>query len=602
MAPRRKSRIALWYDKLANFNVESLFSRKREPGPPRSVFVNEELPPDYFDQKQRVKKEYVYSTNQVITSKYTIVTFVPRNLLEQFRRVANMATPSASTSSLLPRERVPVEDTTWDSIFPGLWNVTCGDPCRTPGQLRTDASVAERGAVDAVGGMTTGEERGTQDVERFFLAIAILQFFSLFSTVSPGLVILPLLIVLAITALKDGYEDIKRHQSDRNVNYSQVRVLAGGDWNNINPMEGKSKTFVRGFMPKFTRRPSVRRPKKKRTKKSKMEAEMLARGAPPEVIMSGQEPVDVVQQPPQVVEWDGIEYDDEPEQPMMDSPDGLFHHHSQHHYGEGKRPHWQIIKWEDLKVGDYIKIMDNEQIPADVLICATSEEENVAFIETKNLDGETNLKSRSANPALTHLRTARDCANRRNHFRVDCDRPDTNLYKLDAAVVTEGEQKYPVDIGMMLLRGSVLRNTQWVIGVVLFTGEDTKIVLNSGDTPSKRSKVERQMNPQVFINLGILACMCVALGIADAILEQRYFPLDAPWLFGDTHPSDNPHINGLITWAFALITFQNIVPISLYISIEFVRTIQAMWIYFDQEMYYAKTDKQTLARSWNLTP
>ena len=89
MAPRRKSRIVFWYEKLAAFNVESLFSRKRQPGPPRSVFVNEELPSDYYDKKQRVKKEFLHSTNQVITSKYTVVTFVPRNLLEQFRRVAN---------------------------------------------------------------------------------------------------------------------------------------------------------------------------------------------------------------------------------------------------------------------------------------------------------------------------------------------------------------------------------------------------------------------------------------------------------------------------------------------------------------------------------
>ena len=89
--------------------------------------------------------------------------------------------------------------------------------------------------------------------------------------------------------------------------------------------------------------------------------------------------------------------------------------------------------------------------------------------------------------------------------------------------------------------------------------------------------------------------MAVSLGIADAILEQRYFPLGAPWLYGDTQSDDNPQINGLVTWAFALITFQNIVPISLYISIEFVRTLQAMFIYFDREIYYAKTDQPTLA-------
>ena len=58
--------------------------------PPRTVFINENLPDDYFDNKHRVKKEHVYSSNQVITSKYTIITFLPRNLLEQFRRVANV--------------------------------------------------------------------------------------------------------------------------------------------------------------------------------------------------------------------------------------------------------------------------------------------------------------------------------------------------------------------------------------------------------------------------------------------------------------------------------------------------------------------------------
>ena len=89
MASKRTNRIAVWYDKLAAFNVESLFSRKRPLGPPRTVFVHQDLPADWYDKKQRVTKDHVYATNQVITSKYTIITFLPRNLLEQFRRVAN---------------------------------------------------------------------------------------------------------------------------------------------------------------------------------------------------------------------------------------------------------------------------------------------------------------------------------------------------------------------------------------------------------------------------------------------------------------------------------------------------------------------------------
>lgn len=499
MAPSLFSGFTQWYDKVAAFNVEDLFARKKEPGPRRTIFFNENLPEEFHDHKGRIKPEHAYATNQVLTSKYTIITFLPRNLLEQFRRVANI----------------------------------------------------------------------------FFLGIAILQFFNKFSTISPGLVILPLLIVLGITAVKDAYEDVKRHQSDRRVNHTQVRILSGGDWVNPNVMVRKSRTFVRGLLP---------RKKGEQVKTKPTSNGENATTAPAEHMDN--------------------EYDDAHEE----SPHGI---HLFGHHGDS-RPHWRKAIWEDLRVGDFVKIKDHESLPADILICATSEDENVAFVETKNLDGETNLKSRNACPALTHLRTARDCADVRNRFRIEADRPDVNMFKLDAMLRFDstkekereagiGGEVHPIDMQMMLLRGTVLRNTAWVIGVVVYTGEDTRIVMNSGGTPSKRSKVERQMNPQVFVNLIILAMMAVACAIVDSVLEHRDYPLGAPWLYNDNQSNDNPSINGLVTWAFALITFQNIVPISLYISIEFVRTCQAAFIYFDSEIYYAKTDQATVARSWNLS-
>ncbi len=257
-------------------------------------------------------------------------------------------------------------------------------------------------------------------------------------------------------------------------------------------MEPKSKTFVRGFVPRFRRLGG---------KKGKVVAEGAERdgnqekadmlhGAPPETVS-----VNAPTTTTEPGEHPGVEYDDG--EAVEEPSTGILHHH---HYGT-KRPHWKLTTWEDVKVGDFVKIMDDESIPADILICATSEEENVAFLETKNLDGETNLKSRVACPALTHIRTARAAADPANAFTVECDRPDINLYRQNAAIVRPDGSKAPVDIQMMLLRGSVLRNTKWVVGIVLYTGQDTKIVLNSGDTPSKRSKVERQMNPQVYVPL-----------------------------------------------------------------------------------------------------
>jgi len=300
-----------------------------------------------------------------------------------------------------------------------------------------------------------------------------LQFFPKFSTIAPGVVILPLVIVLGITALKDGYEDVKRHQSDWRVNHSTIRVLSGGYWSSPNITKAKSKTFVTGLIPTPRKSGKVRDPI------GGHDAGVLRaeNEEAPHLVSSPNNP--------------NIGFDDTGGE--GDDHNGKFLGHDRN---AKTSPHWNKTLWEDVRVGDFVKIMNNEPFPADILICATSEDENVAFVETKNLDGETNLKSRHAVQALTHLRTAADCANKRNAFRVDCDGPDTNMYRLNAAVLVNGE-KSPVDLRMTLLRGTVLRNTDWVIGVVLYTGVDTKIVMNSGGTPSKRSKVERQMNPQV---------------------------------------------------------------------------------------------------------
>lgn len=177
------------------------------------------------------------------------------------------------------------------------------------------------------------------------------------------------------------------------------------------------------------------------------------------------------------------------------------------------------------------------------------------------------------------------------------------MFRLNAAVVKEGEHpvKCPVDMSTMLLRGTVLRNTKWVVGVVLFTGSDTKIIANSGITPSKRAKTERLMDPQVGINLALLAIMSAFCAIVAYTIEVDDQRNGAYWTYLDDIPGDNPSANGIFTFFNGLITFQNIVPISLYISMEFVRTCQAGWIYLDKDMKYKKNGYRAVARSWNLS-
>lgn len=104
-----------------------------------------------------------------------------------------------------------------------------------------------------------------------------------------------------------------------------------------------------------------------------------------------------------------------------------------------------------------------------------------------------------------------------------------------------------------------------------------------------------------FLNLGLLAVMCLFNGIGTHLSDKYYYARNSYWTVGEDRSDDNPGINGAVGFANAMITYQNIVPISLYICIEFVRTLQAFFIWADDHMYYRPTKKRTLARSWNLS-
>lgn len=74
----------------------------------------------------------------------------------------------------------------------------------------------------------------------------------------------------------------------------------------------------------------------------------------------------------------------------------------------------------------------------------------------------------------------------RARFSVDVEPPNPNLYTFQALLrySSGGSDKLETaTINEILLRGCTLRNSSWVIGLVVFTGSDTKIMLNGGDTP-----------------------------------------------------------------------------------------------------------------------
>lgn len=56
--------------------------------------------------------------------------------------------------------------------------------------------------------------------------------------------------------------------------------------------------------------------------------------------------------------------------------------------------------WQDIRVGDIVRVEQDMAIPADLILLRTSEQKGSCFVETKNLDGETNLKTKQTNKSI----------------------------------------------------------------------------------------------------------------------------------------------------------------------------------------------------------
>ncbi|KAK4948210.1 phospholipid transporting ATPase, partial [Elasticomyces elasticus] len=552
----------------------------------RTIYFNTPLPEEAKNEAGLPKASY--ARNKIRTAKYTAVSFIPKNLWYQFHNIANM----------------------------------------------------------------------------YFFFIIILGIFPIFGVTNPGLSAVPLIVILFLTAVKDGIEDWRRTVLDNELNNSPVYRLV--NWNNVNASEDTismwrkfKKATTRTIVGVYKSMKALTGRKKRKSSNGEkgIDGEDLARiptnATRPTIRTSmardsfqsirDDDDDDIAMTPvhsplprsPQVngflapetpnIFHDVSEYSGHLAAGSANAPSNLRTNRTSKRkstlvnkdYGSILNKHKEItgtpkfIKdyWKNVQVGDFVRIYNDEQIPADIIVLATSDPDGACYVETKNLDGETNLKVRNALQAGRQVRHAADCE--RADFILESEGPQPNLYSYNAVMKWQQiDEKNPegpgfgrvetVGINNLLLRGCNLRNTEWVLGVVAFTGAETKIMLNSGITPSKRARMAKDLNLNVIYNFVILFFMCLIAGVVQGVIwdvdggfTARFFE------FGSIGGS--PAVDGIVTFWSAVILFQNLVPISLYISLEIIRSAQAFFIYSDTAMYYDKLDYPCTPKSWNIS-
>ncbi|KAJ1687104.1 hypothetical protein LUZ63_018494 [Rhynchospora breviuscula] len=268
---------------------------------------------------------------------------------------------------------------------------------------------------------------------------------------------------------------------------------------------------------------------------------------------------------------------------------------------QGQR--WEITQWKKLQVGDIVRIKQDGFFPADLLFLASTNPDGVCYIETANLDGETNLKIRKALEKTWDYMTPEKASEFKGE--IQCEQPNNSLYTFTGNLILD-KQTLPLSPNQLLLRGCSLRNTESIVAAVIFTGHETKVMMNSMNVPSKRSTFERKLDKLILALFSTLFTMCVIGAIGSGIfISDKYYYLaldDKYWgKIEDQFNPKNRFVVSILTM-FTLITlYSTIIPISLYVSIEMIKFIQCtQFINKDLHMYHTETQTPALARTSNL--
>uniref|UniRef100_M4C267 Phospholipid-transporting ATPase n=2 Tax=Hyaloperonospora arabidopsidis (strain Emoy2) TaxID=559515 RepID=M4C267_HYAAE len=258
--------------------------------------------------------------------------------------------------------------------------------------------------------------------------------------------------------------------------------------------------------------------------------------------------------------------------------------------------------WQDIEVGDVLVIKDGDQVPADCVLLATSRPDGRCYVETANLDGETNLKIRQVASCTKHFCSVEEVLEH-HKLEVECDMPNKDLFYFDGVLKLEKiaretaadlkeDLETSLTMGNLILRGSESRNAEWTLGLVIYTGKETKVQMNSVAVPLKRSFVEKTLDTMFVLVLMLLFGISIACTLGNNNWNLDLADDLTPWYIQE-------ETNGYIFLSYVIL-FNNLIPLSMYVTMEGVRFVHARYIENDVEMYDTKTDTPAQVRNSNI--
>ena len=252
---------------------------------------------------------------------------------------------------------------------------------------------------------------------------------------------------------------------------------------------------------------------------------------------------------------------------------------------------WKESTAEDLRIGELVMVKKNARFPADMILIDSDKEEGVAFIETSSLDGELTLKKKfSPLETAGMVKDMDGNSGYRDDFpkisgMCKCEEPNVEIFSFNGVLELDIGEKDKHEIAVnnhqMLLKGAVLKSNEWVVGIVVYAGHNTKLVKNLSKPKEKESKVFKLMSLFVIYIFFIQAAFCwISAGL-------NYY-------FSSTFLQDIGNIpkftlnvgrDSVYSYFSYLIIYKFMIPITLYVTFELVRLVMGYLLQENAQLY-----------------
>ena len=524
-----------------NKNNENNLEPIMEAPPLEKIIKREDLYEFYINDPEKNTVELFFKNNKISTTKYNAFTFLPKALLYQFIRLANV----------------------------------------------------------------------------YFVFMAVLQSISLISPLSPTTAIAPLVFVLAVSLIREAVEDLKRRKLDNEQNSNEVETYINGTWMKIQSGNLQMGEIVRvkkdGVFPSdlllidsnlkdgvcFIETGTLDGEKTLKIKN----APNFTKGKFSSIINEIN---------------DNQIIDEDAKIPLQKSTDALLI--NKQTKKNIKISNENIIKTQrekNKKIEELNNIINNTNITinknnhqnktrnirfdSDNPNCPTDSKLNPIIAQQQPIPGDKNLDQQIIQNYINITGI------------IQCDMPNPSLYTLNgkANMRLNGiGNEFPLDAKNLLLKGAKLKNTDYIIGIVIYTGHNCKLMKNAKDPILKLSSVETLLNKLLVgilflqIILSIISCICHSIYYnqnekiiisSDRINNNE--SLSNTWI---DYLSFRLSVDSILSFFTYLLLLNTMIPISLIITLELVKIIQGLFIGVDVEAYSFSRKKYITTNSVSL--